>query len=200
MQVQKLTQMRLQKEEASLDREPLANALVARDGMLNFHFCLYNLEGPYEGGFYHGLLELHENYPFMAPKLIFYTPNGRFDTNIPICTSFTNYHQETWTSAWNVRTLILATVSFMYSEEPSYGCRTEPDSVRKDYAANSIRNNMNSEIFARLFGQKLREMGKLPEIKEEKEQPKEEGSEKKRKGSMDGRDLVVSNEAVEENS
>ena len=116
MQAQKLTLMRLQKEEAGLTRESLPNAIVVRDGLLNFHFCLYNLEGHYAEGFYHGVLELHENYPFMAPKLIFFTPNGRFDINMTICTSFTNYHQESWTSAWNVRTLILATISFMYSE------------------------------------------------------------------------------------
>ena len=93
MQAKKLTMARLLKEEASLEKEPLSNALVTRKDFLNFHFCLYNLEGPYSGGFYHGRLELHENYPFAAPKLIFYTPSGRFDTNLPICTSFTNYHQ-----------------------------------------------------------------------------------------------------------
>ena len=47
--------MRLMREEKSLDNEPIPNAIVTRDGLLNFHFCLYDLEGPYKGGLYHGL-------------------------------------------------------------------------------------------------------------------------------------------------
>lgn len=137
---------------------------MVRDGLLNFHFCLFDLEGSYKGGFYHGVLELHENYPFMAPKLIFFTPNGRFETNIPICTSFTNFHQESWTSAWNVRTLILATISFMYSEEPSYGCKTETDENRKDYAKNSLTHNKGNDQFINLFGAKLVEIGIIADV------------------------------------
>lgn len=115
MNSQHLTTVRLHKEEIKLQMDPIPNAIVVREGYLNFHFCLYHLDSPYSEGIYHGLLELHENYPFAAPKLLFYTPNGRFQTNIPICTSFTNYHQESWTSAWNIRTLILGTISFMLS-------------------------------------------------------------------------------------
>lgn len=179
MQVKKLTLQRLMKEEAALEREPIPNALVTRKGVLNFHFCLHDLEGPYAGGFYHGLLELHENYPFAAPKLIFYTPSGRFDVNLPICTSFTNYHQESWTSAWNVRTLILATISFMYSEEPSYGCRQDSNETRVRYAKSSLEFNLKNKEFKELFGEKMREKGLLPDSKENKrELAREEGGEK----------------------
>lgn len=55
MNPQRLTIMRLQKEEQSLDKEPIPGALVTREGLLKFHFCLYNLDGVYAGGFYHGL-------------------------------------------------------------------------------------------------------------------------------------------------
>ena len=150
-----------------LEKDPLANALVAREGHLNFHFCLYNLEGIYTGGYYHGLLELHENYPFAAPKLHFYTPTGRFETNMPICTSFTNYHPETWTSAWNVRSLILGTISFMYSEEGSYGCRHDSKDLRKKYASESLAFNMKNDIFRKLFEDKLIKIGALAEKKPE---------------------------------
>ena len=170
---------RLEKEEQQLINDPIANALVKREGVLNFHFVIYNLEGEYKGGFYHGLLELHENYPFAAPKLIFYTPSGRFDVNLPICTSFTNYHQESWTSAWNVRTLILATISFMYSEEPSYGCRQDSNETRVRYAKSSLEFNLKNKEFMELFGEKMREKGLLPDSKENKrELAPEEGGEK----------------------
>lgn len=88
-----MTMVRLQKQESSFEKDPIPGALVVREGILNFHFCLYDMQGDFKNGFYHGLLELHENYPFKPPKLFFYTPNGRFELNVPICTSFTNYHQ-----------------------------------------------------------------------------------------------------------
>lgn len=52
--------------------------LVQRKGVLNFHFCIYGLDGPYAGGFYHGILELAQDYPFSPPQLKFYTESGRF--------------------------------------------------------------------------------------------------------------------------
>lgn len=36
---------------------------------------------------------LPEDYPFSPPKLRFFTPNGRFETNKDICTTFTNFHK-----------------------------------------------------------------------------------------------------------
>jgi ubiquitin-conjugating enzyme E2 J2 len=152
---QKLTMLRLQKETADLAKTPLENAIVERVGNLNFHFCLHSLHPPYAGGLYHGLLELHENYPLRAPKLYFFTPSGRFEVNTPICTSFTHFHQETWTSAWNVRTLILATISFMYAEEPSYGCRSDSEIVRRTLALQSRSYNLRNPEFVKIFRDKL---------------------------------------------
>lgn len=60
------------------------------------------MKGDYEGGYYHGVLELPENYPFAPPNLKFFTPSGRFSTDVLICTSFTSYHKETWSTAWTV--------------------------------------------------------------------------------------------------
>ena len=51
-----LTLARLSKEEKSLKNDPLPNALVSRKGVLDFHFCLYNLQSPYAGGYYHGVI------------------------------------------------------------------------------------------------------------------------------------------------
>lgn len=52
----KLVLLRLEKEERRLQLEPLQQAWVAREGVLNFHFCIYGLDGPYKGGYYHGVL------------------------------------------------------------------------------------------------------------------------------------------------
>jgi ubiquitin-conjugating enzyme E2 J2 len=72
-----------------------------------------------------------------------------------ICTSFTNYHQESWTSAWNVRSLIQATISFMYANEPSYGCKQDSSVIRKKNARDSLGWNMRNELFVRSFGEKI---------------------------------------------
>ena len=56
MQNKKLILVRLQKEEKQLEKEPIPNLLVKRKGVLDFHFCIYDLEPPYKEGFYHGVL------------------------------------------------------------------------------------------------------------------------------------------------
>lgn len=43
----------------------------------------------------------------------------------------------------------------MYSEEPSYGCSTDPDDLRKEYAKNSLDYNKANDKFVNLFGEKL---------------------------------------------
>jgi ubiquitin-conjugating enzyme E2 J2 len=111
-----LTFVRLQKEELRLSKNPIKNAVVKRKGVLNFHFVLFDLDGDYTGGYYHGVLELPTDYPFSPPKLKFFTPSGRFEVDTPICTTFTNFHKESWSTAWNVETLVHATISFMQSE------------------------------------------------------------------------------------
>jgi hypothetical protein len=44
----------------------------------------------------------------------------------------------------------------MYSEEPSYGCRGDPENVRRKFALESKRWNFERNAdFDRLFGDKL---------------------------------------------
>lgn len=88
-----LTIVRLEKEEQKILKNPIKNCLIRRKGALHFHFCIYGLDGDYEGGYYHGVLELASNYPFAPPVLKFFTPSGRFEPHKPICTTFTNYHK-----------------------------------------------------------------------------------------------------------
>ena len=89
----KLTLLRLQKEEQELIKDPIPNVLVARSDTLIFHFCFYGLDEPFKGGFYHGILTLHENYPFEPPSIKMLTPSGRFIVDKAVCTTFTSYHK-----------------------------------------------------------------------------------------------------------
>ena len=68
----------------------------------------------------------------------------------------------------------------MYSEEPSYGCRSDDEATRKHYAKNSLNYNFSkSEKFVNLFGKKLvqakiiteEELSKLTKGEYEEKQP-----------------------------
>ena len=61
-----------------MKKEPISQVLISRTEPFTFHFCLFGLEQDFEGGFYHGLLELAHDYPFSPPKIKFITENGRF--------------------------------------------------------------------------------------------------------------------------
>ena len=47
--------------------------------ILEWHFIIYGLTNcPYEEGYYHGQLLFPDSYPFKPPKIMMFTPNGRF--------------------------------------------------------------------------------------------------------------------------
>ena len=63
--------------------------------MFVWHFTVRGAMGtPYQGGLYHGVIELPSDYPFKPPKIMLLTPSGWFETNKDICMSFTDYHPE----------------------------------------------------------------------------------------------------------
>lgn len=85
--------IRLMKEEQQLLKDPIQLAVVRRRGHSEFHFCLFGLDGDYQGGYYHGVLVLPEDYPFAPPQLKFFTPSGYFEVDTRVCTTFTDYHR-----------------------------------------------------------------------------------------------------------
>ncbi|KAL1226362.1 Ubiquitin-conjugating enzyme E2 32 [Cardamine amara subsp. amara] len=77
----------------------------------------FAIRGPgdteFEGGIYHGRIQLPADYPFKPPSFMLLTPNGRFETNTKICLSISNYHPEHWQPSWSVRTALVALIAFM---------------------------------------------------------------------------------------
>ena len=71
------------------------------DNILNWYFVIFGLDGNFEGGFYLGMIEFAEEYPFKPPKVKMLTPNGRFKEKNYICFSMTHFHPESWSSQWN---------------------------------------------------------------------------------------------------
>lgn len=70
-------------------------------------------ETEFEGGIYHGRIQLPSEYPFKPPSFMLLTPNGRFETQTKICLSISNHHPEHWQPSWSVRTALVALIAFM---------------------------------------------------------------------------------------
>ena len=145
---------RLQKEYKKLKEKPIDRifAMPENKNIFQWHFILYNLENDYEGGFYHGLINFPKEYPTKPPSIEFLTPNGRFETNTKVCLSFTNYHPETWSVAWNIESMLVGLLSFMYTNENTAGSIFfGSSSKRKNFAKESYNFNLKNKFFVDNF-------------------------------------------------
>ncbi|MQL98764.1 hypothetical protein Taro_031479 [Colocasia esculenta] len=65
----------------------------------------FAIRGPrdseFQGGIYHGRIQLPSEYPFKPPSFMLLTPNGRFETQTKICLSISNHHPEHWQPSWS---------------------------------------------------------------------------------------------------
>ena len=95
---------RIMKEIAELNANPseLFVCAALEDNIFEWHFTIFPpADTDFAGGRFHGKIMLPTDYPFKAPDIYFFTPNGRFELNKKICLSVTGYHQETWSPSWN---------------------------------------------------------------------------------------------------
>ncbi|CAH2053507.1 unnamed protein product [Thlaspi arvense] len=102
----------------------------------------FAIRGPgdteFEGGIYHGRIQLPADYPFKPPSFMLLTPNGRFETNTKICLSISNYHPEHWQPSWSVRTALVALIAFMpTSPNGALGSVDYPKEERRTLAIKS---------------------------------------------------------------
>jgi ubiquitin-conjugating enzyme E2 J1 len=110
---------RIHADVRELQRHPSEQYAAAplEENLFCWHFTL---RGPpateFEGGVYHGKIQLPPEYPFKPPSISFATPNGRFSVGAKICLSFSAHHPETWQPAWGLRLILEALISFFPSE------------------------------------------------------------------------------------
>ena len=83
---------------------------------------------------YHGRIFLPREYPRKAPQITICTPNGRWEVGKFICLSATAFHQETWDTSWNLRTLVLALRGHMLTQPLEIGGISTPPERRADLA------------------------------------------------------------------
>lgn len=147
---------RLRKELKAISADPPPNIHVYCDES-NILAWSYLLEGPedtpYEGGFYWGRLKFPKDYPFAPPSILMVTPNGRFETNVRLCLSMSDYHPESWQPAWSLATVLKGLLSFMCEETPTAGAVNPPPAVevRRRLAEESLAWNKAQAEFMRDF-------------------------------------------------
>ena len=130
---------RLQKEAAENKApgeyfyiQPLPN------DMLTWHFTFIGPEGTdYEGGVYHGYFTLPANYPLSAPDIYYTNESGRYEPNTRICLTITSYHNEEWTPAWTLRTMMEAANAYFIDEGDGIASIRCSSEQRKEFAEKS---------------------------------------------------------------
>ncbi|XBW37917.1 hypothetical protein QEN19_003497 [Hanseniaspora menglaensis] len=152
---------RLTKEYKDVQKNPdnLIEVRFDEDNMMNIYYLLTGSpDTPYEGGSYFGCIKVKDNYPFSPPSIMMITPNGRFQENTRICLSMSDFHPESWNPAWTAtRTIPMALLSFMNSEENASGCVSSSEFAKRTYATKSKEWNSNNLIFKKVFGDKIKE-------------------------------------------
>ncbi|KAJ6772198.1 UBIQUITIN-CONJUGATING ENZYME E2 [Salix koriyanagi] len=91
-------------------------SLPLEENIFEWQFAIRGPTGTeFDGGIYHGRIQLPAEYPFKPPSFMLLTPNGRFETQTKICLSISNHHPEHWQPSWSVRTALVALIAFMPS-------------------------------------------------------------------------------------
>ena len=135
---------RIQKEFQNMINDPSDDfyANPIKDDMFCWHFTIRGPpETEFEGGLYHGIIKLPMSYPNRPPSIMFLTPNGRFDVNMDVCLSMTQYHKEEWQAAWTIRSMLEAIIAFFPVKEDhdAIGAINSSAENRKNLAKLSIK-------------------------------------------------------------
>lgn len=152
----RLFQKRINKEISMYQKDDFKFPnLILRPNYDNLHqwyFIVYDLkDSEYESGVYYGKVKLPPEYPLKPPSFQFNTPNGRFKTDTSICTTFSNFHQDTYTSTWNVMSMMQGMISFMTEESNGVGSISLTKKERRDIAKDSLDWNKKNKEFNKIF-------------------------------------------------
>ncbi|XP_045831863.1 ubiquitin-conjugating enzyme E2 32 [Trifolium pratense] len=129
-------------------------SLPLEENIFEWQFAIRGArETEFEGGIYHGRIQLPAEYPFKPPSFMLLTPNGRFETQTKICLSISNHHPEHWQPSWSVRTALVALIAFMPTN-PN-GALGSLDYKQEDRRALAIKSREASPKFGTPERQKL---------------------------------------------
>ncbi len=154
MSVSKECIKRLQEEFIKITKCPPDLICAAPDegNMLLWHYVVEGPSGtPYTGGFYHGKIRFPVDYPFNPPAIYMCTPSGRFQPDVRLCLSMSDYHPKDWNPMWNVSTILVGLLSFMVENQSTAGSITTTDQVKRKHAVESRQRFLNDETLCRMF-------------------------------------------------
>eukprot|EP00301_Raphidiophrys_heterophryoidea_P026544 c9192_g1_i1.p1 GENE.c9192_g1_i1~~c9192_g1_i1.p1 ORF type:complete len:156 (+),score=6.96 c9192_g1_i1:1-468(+) len=95
--------IRLKKELKNLKTEsvPGIYSLPLTSNILEWHYAIVGpSDSPFCGGVYHGKIKFPNDYPFKAPSIMMFTPNGRFIPETRICMSMSDCECPNWFIAY----------------------------------------------------------------------------------------------------
>lgn len=129
-------------------------SLPLEENLFEWQFAIRGpRETEFEGGIYHGRIQLPAEYPFKPPSFMLLSPNGRFETQTKICLSISNHHPEHWQPSWSVRTALVALIAFMPTS-PN-GALGSLDYTKEERRALAIKSRESSPKFGTSERQKL---------------------------------------------
>ncbi|RHY64541.1 hypothetical protein DYB30_001493 [Aphanomyces astaci] len=130
-----LATKRLRKEYTAMKKKPVENieAVPLETNILEWHYVIRGI-GLYEGGYYHGKLKFPPDYPMKPPSVYMITPSGRFESNVRLCLSMSDFHPETWNPLWSVSSILVGLCSFMNEDTPTTGSIGSTNAKKKALA------------------------------------------------------------------
>jgi len=148
---------RLKREYTNIQKDSIPH-VVARpreDNMLVWHYVLHDLpvQSPYTGGVYWGKLVFPKEYPLKPPSIYMMTPSGRFEVNMRLCLSMSDFHPESWNPSWRIESILLGLTSFMLdaTEPRTTGGVHTTSARRQELAKASFDFNRENAEFRGLF-------------------------------------------------
>ncbi|KAG6515986.1 ubiquitin-conjugating enzyme E2 32-like [Zingiber officinale] len=156
-------------------------SLPLEENIFEWQFAILGpRDSEFEGGIYHGRIQLPADYPFKPPSFMLLTPNGRFETQTKICLSISNHHPEHWQPSWSVRTALLALIAFMPTNPD--GALGSLDYTKVERKTLAIKSREEAPRFGNPERQKLIDeihqylLGKVPPVPQLIEDTLGEGS------------------------
>nr|DAD27126.1 TPA_asm: hypothetical protein HUJ06_028594 [Nelumbo nucifera] len=173
-------------------------SLPLKENIFEWQFAI---RGPrdteFEGGIYHGWIQLPAEYPFQPPTFMF-TPDGRFETQTKICLSISNDHPEHWQPSWSMRTALVALIAFMPTN-PDGGLDYKKEerralAIKSREAAPRFRTPERQKLIDEIHQCMLSKAPTIPQLNAPQTSNEEESTEKEAEVSPQNSGAVVAAE------